>query len=186
MSSSTVSLTFRSVPHRFPPSLACMLQVLLDWPNLSRAARPRVMWVAAQCLALPPHVSDAWDILLRCMQDLLLASNASAVSRTYDLLGSSIAGSLFKAGRVGWNNPDRPFMFDIAAASALCEASEYEAAAVVTSLCSMQALVLRLSNAVADAVPMGASGRAHSEVVTLARRMEGLLKQFMSTDNLGE
>jgi hypothetical protein len=159
--------------------------VLLDWPNLSHCVRPRVMWVAAQCLTLPAHSSDAWDLLLRCLSDLLLHANSASASRSQDLSGSSLAGSLYKAGRVAWAQPDRPFMFDVAAASALCEAPEYAAAGVASGLCTIQQLLLRLNNAVAEAVAVGAAGKAHTDAAPLARKLESILKQLMVQDAAG-
>ena len=62
------------------------------------------MWVAAHCLSLPGHWGEAWELLLGCLDELLVKGTAViATSRMQDMMGSAVAGNLLKTGRtVGW------------------------------------------------------------------------------------
>ncbi len=87
----------------------------MSWPTLSSATRPRAMWVAAHCLSLPGHWDERWEVLLSCLDHLLVrGTDVLAASRRSDVMGSALAGSLFKAGRqvgqgggVGGRRPTR-------------------------------------------------------------------------------
>ncbi|EFJ51013.1 hypothetical protein VOLCADRAFT_103652 [Volvox carteri f. nagariensis] len=160
-----------------------LLKLLSSWAALSASARPRVAWVAAHCLALPGHWDHRWELLLECLDALLVyGTDVLAASRRHDLLGSALAGGLFKAGRQAWTDPTKPFLFDIASASALCEAPEYEALGLLVALTALQQLAARLVNAVAEAVPHGHAGAAHGQAVAVAKRLEVLLRRFIGTE----
>ena len=58
-----------------PPGLAARVsppQLLSGWQLLSSSARPRVMWVAAHCMALPGHWDDRWELLLNCLDHIMV------------------------------------------------------------------------------------------------------------------
>ncbi|KAG2451357.1 hypothetical protein HYH02_003961 [Chlamydomonas schloesseri] len=161
-------------------------KLLSNWPQLSSAARPRVMWVAAHCMALPGHWDDRWELLLNCLDSLMVrGTDVLAASRRADVMGSALAGSLFKAGRQAWNDPSRPFLFDIASASALCEAPEYEVQGLLSGLAALQHLAARLINVIADAVPHGAAGAAHGQASAVAKRLDALMRHFIGTELAG-
>lgn len=81
-----------------------------------------------------------------------------------------------------WPHADRPFLFDIPAASALCEAPEYEAQGVMAALAATQHLTALLSNHIADAVQLGAAGKAHEEAAAVAKRLDAMLRHFTATE----
>ncbi|KXZ43330.1 hypothetical protein GPECTOR_94g652 [Gonium pectorale] len=160
-----------------------MTTLLSTWSSLSAAARPRVAWVAAHCLALPGHWDDAWAALTAALESLLLrGTDTLAAARRADIMGSALAGNLFKAGRQAWADPSRSFLFDIAAASALCETPEYEAVQVLAALAGLQHAAGRLTNAVAEAVPHGSAGAVHGQAAAVAKRLEAVLRAFAGTE----
>ncbi len=73
-------------------------------------------------------------------------------------------------------------MFDIASASALCEAPEYEVMGLLVALAALQHLAALLINAIADAVPHGAAGAAHGQAAAVAKRMEAVMRHFIGTE----
>ncbi|GIL47493.1 hypothetical protein Vafri_4310 [Volvox africanus] len=156
---------------------------LSSWSVLSASVRPRVAWVAAHCLPLQGHWDDRWELLLGCLDSLLLrGTDVLSSSKRHDLLGSALAGGLYKAGRQAWTDPSKPFLFDIASASALCEAPEYEALGLLVALTALQQLAALLVNAVADAVPHGHAGAVHGQAAAVAKRLEAVLRHFIGTE----
>ncbi|GFR43566.1 hypothetical protein Agub_g4660 [Astrephomene gubernaculifera] len=161
-------------------------KLLTSWPSLSAAVRPRVVWLAAHCLSLPCHWDARWEALLDALAAVLLrGTDVLTAARRLDVMGSALAGSLYKAGRQAWAEPSRPFLFDIAAASALCEAPEYETAGLLAALAAVQHLAARLLNDIAEAVPRGAAGAAHGQAAAVARRLEGLVRSFIGNGGGG-
>ncbi|KAG2485866.1 hypothetical protein HYH03_015449 [Edaphochlamys debaryana] len=164
-----------------------IVKMLHAWGALAACVRPRVAWVASHCLALPGHWDDRWEALLGCLDALLgpRGTDVLGAARRADVMGSALAGSLYKAGRQAWADPSKPFLFDIPSASALCEAPEYEAAGLLAALSGMQHLTARLTNAIAEAVPHGAAGAAHGQAAAVAKRMEAVLRSFIGSEVAG-
>mmetsp|Transcript_10879 Transcript_10879/g.23440 ORF Transcript_10879/g.23440 Transcript_10879/m.23440 type:complete len:1080 (+) Transcript_10879:161-3400(+) len=176
-------------------------KVLKTWSNLSKPVRARVLWVSAHYLTLPNFADETWEVLLRCMQDVLGRSNyLGAAARLSELMSSASDGLLLKTDRQSWPK-DKPFVFDVVAASALCEKPEYELTAVVVGLSCAQQLVTLMQNGlaaaaaavVAAAAAPAAAGSAaagsvpdaakvQQETLLLAVRMENLLRELLSTE----
>ncbi len=71
--------------------------------------------------------------------------------RLHELMASASMGTLFRSERQSWPR-DKPFIFDIVAASALCERPELELCSLVVGLSCVQHLVSRLQGNLAAAV----------------------------------
>lgn len=56
----------------------------------------------------------------------------------------------------------------------------------MVGLAALQHLAGRLTNAIVEAVPHGAAGAAHGQAAAVAKRLEALLRHFISTELAGE
>lgn len=89
------------------------MQLLREWATLSRAIRPRAMWVVGRCMdfsgLLQPAGSRApgsgpgeaaWELGLRALHDTLCrAVAAGSAVRVGELLASAASGALLQSGR---------------------------------------------------------------------------------------
>jgi hypothetical protein len=60
-----------AMAHTYDLPAGPFLQLLRQWTNLSRANRPRVLWVAGRCLELAPHSDEAWELCTKALHDVL-------------------------------------------------------------------------------------------------------------------
>lgn len=177
-----------------------MKQLLREWPSLSRAVRPRALWVISLCLPPPVGLSptaiiqgaafqptgasdapdgEAWDMAVKALHDVLVrAPSAFGGVRAAEMLAAAAAGKLYQTGRQGWP-ADKPFVFDVVAASALCEKPDYEVLGIAVALSALQHWASMLQDALASCPPQDAdtARRITSECGALAARLDGILRE---------
>ncbi|MEW5299612.1 MAG: hypothetical protein WDW36_002608 [Sanguina aurantia] len=136
-------------------------KVLSQIRSISPALRPRVLWVTAQRLALPSASAAGWSVLHTAVSEVLSRDVDGASNRATGVRNdAATAGVLARSSRQAWGR-ERPFLFDVACASALCESPEYESSSLHVSLVVLQLLTARLVNcASAAAAATAAAAKA--------------------------
>mmetsp|Transcript_8166 Transcript_8166/g.20174 ORF Transcript_8166/g.20174 Transcript_8166/m.20174 type:complete len:1334 (+) Transcript_8166:44-4045(+) len=154
-------------------------QLLVDWSCLNRALRPRVLWVVVRCLEMPPHPDQKWDLAIKVLHETLCRPLATlAATRASELMASAANGAMYQSGRQGWPR-DKPFTFDIAAASALCEGPDYDASALVVGFTAAQQWTLKLQDALA-AAGRDPDLKLVEDISFLAGRMDDMLRACLA------
>ncbi|GAX78147.1 hypothetical protein CEUSTIGMA_g5589.t1 [Chlamydomonas eustigma] len=179
-------------------------QLLRGWSGLSRLARMRVLWVVTHHLSLPPALDESWESTFKALADTMSRSSPSL--RLQELMASASLGSLFRSERQSWPR-DKPFIFDIVAASALCERPELELCSLICGLACIQHLATKLQSDLAAAVAaqlasengdaaaeetfgvgMQVTGsltakQVQVELVLIAARLEAIAREIQGTDS---
>ena len=102
----------------------------------SRALRMRIAWTATHHLLLPTSLDETWELLLKCLTDVMNRARWRGIDDRELMLAAEL-GCLFKSERQSWPK-NKPFEFDLFSAAALCERADLEMASVVTGLTCLQ------------------------------------------------
>lgn len=171
-------------------SLCGLMRALLkQWANLARALRPRLVWVLARHLDLPPAIDEAWVDLMSCLNDLVVALAAGVVEeRCKELSGSVQEGRLLRAANrqmFSGAKGNALAQFDPFAASALIELPEYELLGQEVGLVVVQYLAVKLQDMISKGGMYQGLKVRRTDIASLGEGLVGVLQRYMTLEGAG-